>query len=42
MTPYETYNNQIGVRLGYLVADEPIRVSDGLGVISYDAYKKRA
>ncbi len=49
MTPYETYNNQIGVRLSFLVKkelDEAKQVymphDDSLQLLSYGAYEKRA
>lgn len=42
LTPYETHNNQIGVRLSYLVADEALRHEKSLALIGYEACKKRA
>ena len=42
LSPYITYNNEIGVRLCYLVSDEDKKVSDSLCLFSYDGYKKRA
>lgn len=40
-TPYETYNNQIGVRLSFLVKEESLRQKDSLQLISYNAYEWR-
>ena len=42
LTPYETYNNQVGVRLSYLLKDEQLRCDNSLQLFSYDAYEKRA
>lgn len=41
-TPYETYNNQIGVRLSFIVKEEAICHPDSLRLLSYSAYEKRA
>ncbi len=41
-SPYVTYNNEIGVRLSYLVTDEDKKRSESLCIFSYDAYKQRA
>jgi hypothetical protein len=44
-SPYETYNNQIGVRLSFVVAEGHRRFKvhkHSLQAISYDAYEKRA
>lgn len=40
--PYEIHENQIGVRLSYLISDADKRSPYSLGVMSYDAYKQRA
>ena len=40
--PYETYNNKIGVRLSFLVADEVKQHTESLELLSYSAYEKRA
>lgn len=42
LSAYETFNNQIGVRLSYVVSDPEKRAQDSLALISYSAYKLRA
>jgi hypothetical protein len=42
LTPYVTYNNQIGVRLSFVVKDEPIRHEHSLQLISYKNYNVKA
>jgi hypothetical protein len=42
VTPYETYNGQIGVRLSFLVSDSDLKHDRSIGVIGYEAYKWRA
>lgn len=42
ITPYETYNNKIGVKLSFLLVDEKIKHPESLSVLSYSAYEKRA
>src|SRR5690606_32526999 len=42
MSPYESFNNQIGVRLSYLVQDEDRKHTKSLNLISYQGYRKRA
>jgi hypothetical protein len=39
---YETFNDQIGVRLSYVITDMDKRQACSLGLISYAAYEKRA
>lgn len=41
-SPYETFQNQIGVRLSYVVADDNIRQDESVALISYDALAKRS
>lgn len=41
-SPYETFRNQIGVRLSYIVADEGKRQDQSVDLISYQALAKRA
>lgn len=40
--PYEIHENQIGVRLSYLIADSDKRHPHSIAAITYDAYKQRA
>lgn len=42
LTPYETYNNQIGVRLSFLVKEDTLRHPQSLQLIGYNAYQKQA
>jgi hypothetical protein len=39
---YDTFNEQIGVRLSYVISDMDKRKPGSLGLISYSAYEKRA
>ncbi len=39
---YYIYNNQIGVKLSYIVSDKDMRQENSLAVISYYAYEKRS
>lgn len=39
---YETYNNQIGVKLPFLVSDPDKKAENSINAISYSAYEKRA
>lgn len=39
---YDIYNNQIGVRLSYLLSDTDKRRNESLSLIGYDAFAKRA
>lgn len=41
-SPYETFDNQIGVRLSYVVSDIDRRHPQSLALITYSAYEKRA
>ena len=41
-SPYETFQNQIGVRLSYLVADEDKKQDESVALITYQALAKRA
>ncbi len=40
-TPYVTYNNEIGVRLSYLLSDEDKKRSESIAVWSYSCYEKK-
>lgn len=40
-SPYVTYNNEIGVRLSYLVSDEDIKRTESVCLFSYYAYEGR-
>jgi hypothetical protein len=42
VTPYETYNGQIGVRLSFLVSDADLKHDRSLNLIGYSAYEWRA
>ncbi|WP_339876969.1 hypothetical protein, partial [uncultured Algoriphagus sp.] len=42
ISPYEIYNNQIGVRLSYLLSDSDKRHPYSMGLMSYHAFKHRA
>jgi hypothetical protein len=42
VSPYEVHENQMGVRLSYLISDPDRRHPYSLGLMSYDAYKQRA
>lgn len=42
MSPYVTYNNEIGVRLSFLVSDEDKKNPHSVAAFSYDSYKKKA
>ncbi len=42
LLPYEIHENQIGVRLSYLISDTDKRHPYSVGLMSYDAYKQRA
>lgn len=39
--PYEIYNNEIGVRYTFLIADEQLKASESLSVIKYETLKKQ-
>ncbi|HCS21068.1 MAG TPA: hypothetical protein DIW47_11005 [Bacteroidetes bacterium] len=41
-SPYETYNDRIGVRLSFIVSDEDRRADESLQLIGYKAYLTRA
>lgn len=41
-TPYVTYNNEIGVRLSFLLSDENKKMTDSICAFSYSAYEKKA
>lgn len=41
-SPYVTYNNEIGVRLSYLIADKDRQHPQSLELFSYSAYEKKA
>lgn len=41
-SPYEFYNNNYGVRLGYLINDVDKRHQESVALFSYGAYEKRA
>jgi hypothetical protein len=41
MSPYETYNNQIGVRLSFLLEDNNLKHDASLGLIKYATLKKQ-
>lgn len=40
-SPYESYNNQIGVKLSFLLKDSERKHEGSLSLISYGAYEKR-
>lgn len=40
--PYESHNNQIGVRISFLITDQDKSHPNSLKVCSYDSFKKRA
>jgi len=42
LSAYDNFNNQIGVRLCYIVSDMEKSAPGSLSLISYDGYKKRA
>ncbi|SMO48443.1 hypothetical protein [Solitalea koreensis] len=42
LSAYETYNNQIGVRLSFVLSDVDRRNESSIAVLSYSAYEKRA
>jgi hypothetical protein len=40
-SPYETYNNEIGVRLSYLLEDDTLKRSDSLNLVKYSTIEKK-
>jgi hypothetical protein len=40
-SPYQHYNNQIGVRISYILTDDDRNVAESVGLMGWWAYKKR-